>query len=113
MDQRASFPSPCSTRQHSKKNQEALTKCLPENRRGSSTTCMARSHQDRGARAHHRIHPPTHVRSGARPRPEDYFRRSAGQDLPRVLGRTMKAIPAFREPGARLEVMGELGLDYA
>ena len=25
----------------------------------------------------------------------------------------MKAIPAFREPGPRLEVMDELGIDYA
>ncbi|EUA75231.1 putative conserved metal-dependent hydrolase [Mycobacterium xenopi 4042] len=29
------------------------------------------------------------------------------------MGEPMKAIPAFREPGPRLEVMDELGVDYA
>src|SRR5213596_4198232 len=29
------------------------------------------------------------------------------------MGEPMKSIPAFREPGARLEVMDELGLDYS
>lgn len=46
---------------------------------------------------------------------EDYFRhgnpdRKSYRD---VLGKPMKAIPAFREPGPRLEIMDELGLDYA
>jgi predicted TIM-barrel fold metal-dependent hydrolase len=46
---------------------------------------------------------------------EDYFRHGnpEGKSYREVLGKPMKAIPAFREPGPRLEMMDELGLDYA
>jgi len=45
---------------------------------------------------------------------EDYFRNGAhGQDLPRDPGRADEGDPRIPEPGARLEVMDELGIDYA
>ena len=46
---------------------------------------------------------------------EDYFRHGNPdrKTYREVLGKPIKAIPAFREPGPRLEMMNELGLDYA
>jgi len=46
---------------------------------------------------------------------EDYFWHGNPErkSYREVLGKPMKAIPAFREPGPRLEVMDEMGLDYA
>src|SRR5271170_6599284 len=44
---------------------------------------------------------------------EDYFRRgNGGKSFREVMGKPMKAIPAFRDPAARLEVLDALGLDY-
>jgi predicted TIM-barrel fold metal-dependent hydrolase len=46
---------------------------------------------------------------------EDYYRKGnpEGKSFREIMGKPMKAIPAFREPAARLEVMDELGLDYS
>ena len=46
---------------------------------------------------------------------EDYYRHGnpEGKSYREIMGKPMKAIPAFREPGPRLEVMDELGLDYS
>src|SRR3954463_9462126 len=46
---------------------------------------------------------------------EEYSRRGNrdGKTSREIMGEPMKAIPAFREPGPRLEVMDELGLDYS
>jgi predicted TIM-barrel fold metal-dependent hydrolase len=46
---------------------------------------------------------------------EEYFRHGnpEGKSYREMLGKGIKAIPAFREPGPRLEAMNELGLDYA
>ena len=44
---------------------------------------------------------------------EEYFRNGnpEGKSYREVVGEPMKAIPAFREPGPRIEVMDELGVD--
>src|SRR3954466_14354784 len=44
---------------------------------------------------------------------EEYFRHGNAQGKSRreIFGEPMKAIPAFREPRARLEVLDELGID--
>lgn len=44
---------------------------------------------------------------------EEYFRNGnpEGKSYRELVGEPMKAIPAFREPGPRLEVMDELGVD--
>src|SRR3954466_12104881 len=46
---------------------------------------------------------------------EEYYRygNPAGKRYREIMGEPMKSCPAFREPGARLEVMDELGLDYS
>ena len=38
---------------------------------------------------------------------------SGGKSYREIMGKPIPSIPAFREPGPRLEVMDELGLDYA
>ena len=44
---------------------------------------------------------------------EEYYRKGNpdGKDRRAIFGEPMRAIPAFREPGARLELMDEQGLD--
>ncbi|HEX4018624.1 MAG TPA: amidohydrolase family protein [Frankiaceae bacterium] len=44
---------------------------------------------------------------------EDYFRNGnpEGKSYREIIGEPMRAIPAFREPGPRLELMDELGVD--
>jgi len=46
---------------------------------------------------------------------EEYYRHGNpdGKSYREIMGEPMKAIPAFREPAPRLEVMDELGLDYS
>ena len=46
---------------------------------------------------------------------EDYFRNGnpEGKSYREIVGEPMRAIPAFREPGPRLELMDELGVDRA
>jgi predicted TIM-barrel fold metal-dependent hydrolase len=46
---------------------------------------------------------------------EEYFRNGnpEGKSYRELIGEPMKAVPAFREPGPRIEVMDELGVDRA
>ncbi|OAN37287.1 amidohydrolase family protein [Mycolicibacterium iranicum] len=94
---------------------EALTKFLPDKRKGvidyidvhGRTKIMVRNHIS------DYIPNPTFevvARPGAQ---EEYFRHgSGGKSFREIMGKPMKAIPAFRDPQARLEVMDGLGLDY-
>ncbi len=94
---------------------EALTQFLPDHRKGvidyidvrGRTKIMVRNHIS------DYIPNPTFevvARPGAQ---EEYFRHgSGGKSYREVMGKPMKAIPAFRNPEARLEVMDSLGLDY-
>ncbi|CRK50739.1 hypothetical protein RHCRD62_20178 [Rhodococcus sp. RD6.2] len=45
---------------------------------------------------------------------EDYFKNGnpEGKSRREIFGSSMKSIPAFREPAARLELMDELGVDH-
>jgi predicted TIM-barrel fold metal-dependent hydrolase len=95
---------------------EALTKFLPDHRKNvidyievrGRTKIMVRN------QVSDYIPNPTFevvARPGAQ---EEYFRHgSGGKSFREVMGKPMKAIPAFREPAARLEVMDGLGLDYS
>ena len=95
---------------------EALTKFLPDHRKNvidyievrGRTKIMVRN------QVSDYIPNPTFevvARPGAQ---EEYFRHgSGGKSFREVMGKPMKAIPAFREPGGRLEVMDGLGLDYS
>ena len=94
---------------------EALTQFLPDHRKGvidyidvrGRTKIMVRN------QVSDYIPNPTFevvARPGAQ---EDYFRHgSGGKSFREVMGKPMKAIPAFRDPAARLEVLDSLGLDY-
>ena len=44
---------------------------------------------------------------------EEYFRNGnpEGKSYREIIGEPMRSIPAFREPGPRLELMDELGVD--
>jgi predicted TIM-barrel fold metal-dependent hydrolase len=46
---------------------------------------------------------------------EEYFKRGnpEGKSYREIVGEPMRAVPAFREPGPRLELMDELGIDRA
>ena len=46
---------------------------------------------------------------------EEYFRHGNpdGKSYREIMGKPIRAVPAFREPGARLELLDELGIDRA
>ncbi|GAB89548.1 amidohydrolase family protein [Gordonia rhizosphera] len=96
--------------------EDALTKFLPDNRKGviDYVTIEGRKKiRVRGVVSDYIPNPTFEVvaQPGAQ---EEYFRNgSGGKSYREVMGEPMKAIPAFREPAPRLEVMNELGLDYS
>jgi predicted TIM-barrel fold metal-dependent hydrolase len=96
--------------------QEALTKFLPANRKHVVDYVQVRGRTKIVVRGHISDYIPNPTfevvaRPGAQ---EEYFRHgSGGKSYREVMGEPMKAIPAFREPAPRLEVMDELGLDYS
>ena len=113
----ASFPSRCSTpTTTSTRPKEALTKFLPDNRKHAIDYVDVRGRTKivvRGQISEYIPNPTFEVvaRPGAQ---EEYYRNgNGGKSYREIMGKPMKAIPAFREPGPRLEVMDELGLDYA
>jgi len=100
---------------HLYETQEALTKFLPERYRGAIDYVEVRGRTKIVVRGHisEYIPNPTFevvARPGAQ---EDYFRRGnpEGKSRREIFGEPMRSIPAFREPGARLELMNEQGLD--
>ena len=94
---------------------EALTQFLPEHRKGVIDYIDVRGRTKimvRNVVSDYIPNPTFEVvaRPGAQ---EEYFRHgSGGKSFREVMGKPMKAIPAFRDPAARLEVMDSLGLDY-
>src|SRR6476659_11509815 len=96
---------------------EALTKFLPDHRKNvidyievrGRTKIMVRN------QVSEYIPNPTFevvARPGAQ---EEYFRigNPEGKSYREIIGEPMKAIPAFREPAPRVELMDELGVDRA
>jgi predicted TIM-barrel fold metal-dependent hydrolase len=96
--------------------EEALTKFLPDNRKNAIQYVDVKGRTKivvRNVISDYIPNPTFSVvaKPGAQ---EEYFRHgSGGKTYREVMGEPMKSISAFREPGARLEVMDELGLDYA
>ena len=94
---------------------EALTQFLPEHRKGVIDYIDVRGRTKimvRNVVSDYIPNPTFEVvaRPGAQ---EEYFRHgSGGKSFREVMGKPMKAIPAFRDPAARLEVLDSLGLDY-
>lgn len=101
---------------HMYETQEALTKFLPDHRKHVIDYVQVRGRTKIVVRGHISDYIPNPTfevvaRPGAQ---EEYFRHgSGGKSYREIMGEPMKAIPAFREPGPRLEVMDELGVDYA
>ena len=95
---------------------EALTKFLPDRARGAIDYVDVRGRTKiavRGVISDFIPNPTFDVvaRPGAQ---EEYFRSGnpEGKSPREIMGEPMKAIPAFREPGPRLEVMDEQGVDH-
>src|SRR5262245_2318236 len=102
---------------HFYETKEALTKFLPDRYKGAIDYVDVRGRTKiviRGRISEYIPNPTFDVvaRPGAM---EDYFRRGnpEGKDRRAIFGEPMHAIPAFREPKARLELMDEQGLDRA
>lgn len=101
---------------HMYETQEALTKFLPDNRRHVIDYVQVRGRTKIVVRGHisEYIPNPTFEKVARPGAQEEYFRHgSGGKSYREIMGEPMRAIPAFREPGPRLEVMDELGVDYA
>ncbi|BBY16361.1 amidohydrolase family protein [Mycolicibacterium litorale] len=94
---------------------EALTQFLPDHRKGVIDYIDVRGRTKIVVRNHISDYIPNPTfevvaRPGAQ---EEYFKHgSGGKSFREVMGKPMKAIPAFRNPEARLEVLDGLGLDY-
>ncbi|MGZ4513543.1 MAG: amidohydrolase family protein, partial [Mycobacterium sp.] len=101
---------------HMYETREALTKFLPDKRKDVIDYWQVRGRTKmviRGQVSKYIPNPTFDVvaRPGAQ---EEYFRHGRGNKSDReIMGEPMEAIPAFREPGPRLQVMDELGVDYA
>ena len=101
---------------HMYETQEALTKFLPDKRKNVIDYVQVRGRTKIVVRGHISDYIPNPTfdvvaRPGAQ---EEYFRHgSGGKSYREMMGEPMQAIPAFREPGPRLEGMDELGIDYA
>src|ERR1700751_4383941 len=91
---------------HMYETQDALTKFLPDNRKHVIDYVQVRGRTKIVVRGHISDYIPTPPPLGGAPRPgarEEYSRHGGGGKTYReVMGEPMKAIPAFREPGARL-----------
>jgi predicted TIM-barrel fold metal-dependent hydrolase len=101
---------------HFYESREALTKFLPDKYKGIIDYVDVHGRTKivvRGQISDYIPNPTFDVvaRPGAQ---EDYYRNGNpdGKSYREIMGEPMKAIPAFREPGPRLAVMNDLGIDY-
>jgi predicted TIM-barrel fold metal-dependent hydrolase len=102
---------------HLYETRDSLTKFLPDRYKGAVDYVDVRGRTKivvRGTISQYIPNPTFDVvaRPGAQ---EDYFRHGnpEGKSRREIFGEPMRSIPAFREPGARLELMDEQGLDRA
>jgi predicted TIM-barrel fold metal-dependent hydrolase len=100
---------------HLYETQDAFTRHLPERYSGAIEYVQVRGRTKiaiRGQISNYIPNPTFEVvaRPGAQ---EEYFRSGNPEGKPYrdIVGKPMRSIPAFREPGPRLELMGELGVD--
>ena len=102
---------------HMYETREALTKHVPDQYRGVIDYVEVRGRTKivvKGTISEYIPNPTFDViaRPGAQ---EEYFKRGnpEGKSYREIIGEPMRAIPAFREPAPRLELMDELGIDRA
>jgi predicted TIM-barrel fold metal-dependent hydrolase len=102
---------------HLYETKDALTKFLPEERAGliDYIDVHGRTKIAVKGQISDYIPNPTFDRVAAPGAQEEYFKigNPEGRSPREIMGRGMDAIPAYREPGPRLELMNELGLDRA
>ena len=102
---------------HMYEAKEALTQFLPDEYAGviDFVEVRGRTKITVKGRISDYIPNPTFDRVAAPGAQEEYFRvgNPEGKSRREIMGKGIDAIPAFREPGARLELMDELGLDRA
>jgi predicted TIM-barrel fold metal-dependent hydrolase len=102
---------------HMYETREALTKFLPDDyaRVIDFVEVRGRTKIAVKGRISDYIPNPTFDRVAAPGAQEEYFRvgNPEGRSRREIMGRAIDALPAFREPGPRLELMDELGLDRA
>jgi predicted TIM-barrel fold metal-dependent hydrolase len=102
---------------HMYETQEALTKFLPSRYKGAIDYIDVHGRTKIVVRGHisDYIPNPTFEVVAAPGAQEDYFRNGNPENKTyrEIMGTPMRAIPAFREPAPRLELMDELGLDRA
>jgi predicted TIM-barrel fold metal-dependent hydrolase len=96
---------------------DALTKYLPENRRGAIdfVEVHGRTKIMVNGQVSNYIPNPTFDRVGRPGAQEEYFKvgNPEGKSYKEIIGRGIDCPPAFREAGPRLELMDEQGVDYA
>lgn len=102
---------------HMYETREALTRHLPDEYAGivQYVEVNGRTKIAVGGRISDYIPNPTFDRVAAPGAQEEYYKigNPEGKSRREIMGRAMDAIPAFREPGPRLELMDELGIDRA
>jgi predicted TIM-barrel fold metal-dependent hydrolase len=102
---------------HMYETREALTKFLPDQYRGVIDYVDVNGRTKivvRGQISNY-IPNPTFDVVAAPGAQEEYFRHGnpEGKSYREIMGKPIRAVPAFREPGARLELLDELGIDRA
>ncbi|MEQ1787447.1 MAG: amidohydrolase family protein [Acidimicrobiales bacterium] len=102
---------------HMYETKDALTKFLPPEHAGVIGFCEVNGRTKitvRGKISDY-IPNPTFDRVAAPGAQEEYFKvgNPEGKSRREIMGKAIDALPAFREPGPRLELMDELGLDRA
>lgn len=102
---------------HMYETRDALTKHLPDEYAGliRYVEVNGRTKIAVKGRISEYIPNPTFDRVAAPGAQEEYFRvgNPEGKSRREIMGRAIDAVPAFREPGPRLELMDELGIDRA
>ncbi len=102
---------------HLYETSDALTKYLPENRRGAIdfVEVHGRTKIMVSGQVSNYIPNPTFDRVGRPGAQEEYFKvgNPDGKSYREIIGRGIDCPPAFREAGPRLELMDEQGVDYA
>jgi predicted TIM-barrel fold metal-dependent hydrolase len=102
---------------HMYETKDALTKFVPDRYQGVIDFVEVRGRTKIAVKGHisNYIPNPTFDRVAAPGAQEEYFKvgNPEGKSRREIMGKAIDAIPAFREPGPRLELMDELGLDRA
>ena len=102
---------------HMYETKEALTQFLPEDHAGviDFVEVKGRTKITVKGKISDYIPNPTFDRVAAPGAQEEYFKvgNPDGKSRREIMGRAIDALPGFREPGARLKLMDELGLDRA